>query len=105
MFLIRASNIFKSTFFPIRAFPSGVEPEMALAVSKARCRCRPFANYSAARVIAHMDRQYTHALVLDAKTVGCDADRISHVMRFFEMIEIKDVGRVAACPISMKGTT
>nr|WP_278422852.1 hypothetical protein [Brucella anthropi] len=76
---------------------------MALTVSKARYRYRPSAKYGAARVIAYMDRQYTHALVLDAKTDCCDTGRVSHVTRFFEMIEINDVKQAAARPIGVKG--
>jgi len=76
---------------------------MALAVSKARCCYRSSAKYGAARVIAYMDRQYTHALVLDAKTDCCDTGRVSHVTRFFEMIGINGVKQAAARTIGMKG--
>jgi len=69
---------------------------MALAVLKARYCYRSFANYDAARVITYMDRQYTHALVLDAKTDRRDTGCVSHVVRFFEMIEINDA-KQASC--------
>ncbi len=41
---------------------------MALAAFKARYCHRSIRGYGAARVLAHMDGQYTHALVLDGKT-------------------------------------
>ncbi|KXO76524.1 hypothetical protein AYJ56_07735 [Brucella anthropi] len=76
---------------------------MALAVSKARYCYRSFANYDAARVITYMDRQYTHALVLDAKTDRRDTGCVSHVMRFFEMIEINNAKQELARPIDIRG--
>ncbi|PQA72812.1 hypothetical protein C3731_13945 [Brucella oryzae] len=69
---------------------------MALAVSKARYCYRPFAKYAVARVIAHMNRQHTHALVLDTKTDCPDTECISHAVRFFEMIEINNAKRAGA---------
>lgn len=66
---------------------------MVLAIPKTECHCVPALEKWRRRVIAHMDRQYMHALVLDANTDYRDTGTVSHTMRFFEMIEINELER------------
>jgi len=75
---IRASNIFKTTFL---AIPGLSRKWRSLRPTPDTATVR-FADHGAACVLAHMDEQYTHALVLEAKTDGCEPRRVSHGPRF-----------------------